>query len=267
MAHQHRTKAADGTELAWSAVGQESSGGPDIILVHGITESAETWRPVTDLLAGSSRVITLDLRGHGESGTAESYDFGSMAGDVVTVAGAAGSERPHLVGHSLGGLVASAVGAAAPVASVVNVDQSLQLGGFKEMLVAAEAELRDPEAFPHVIEALFSGMRGPLLSDAAFERIEASSRPAQDVVLGVWDLIFTLPAEEIQAAIDDALEGYASSTVPYLSLFGIDPGPDYAEWLGGFVPNSTVEVWDNHGHFPHIVDPERFVERLRQFWE
>jgi pimeloyl-ACP methyl ester carboxylesterase len=45
-------------------------------------------------------------------------------------------------------------------------------------------------------------------------------------------------------------------------LHGIDPGPDYAGWLRARVPDAMVEVWPDHGHYPHLVDPERFVARL-----
>jgi pimeloyl-ACP methyl ester carboxylesterase len=33
------------------------------------------------------------------------------------------------------------------------------------------------------------------------------------------------------------------------------------------VPNGQVEVWDGHGHFPHLVDPERVARRIADFVE
>lgn len=259
MAHSERTTAADGTEIAWSAVGQ----GDDVLLVHGITESAGTWDPIVDRLRTSNRVISLDLRGHGESGTADRYDLDAMAGDVAAVMGAAGSAAPHLVGHSLGGAVVSAAGAVLPVASVVNVDQSLQLGSFKAALEPAEAMLRDEATFPAVIGQLFTDMRGAL-GDEEFERVNALRRGNQAVVLGVWELIFTNSEDEIAAVVDAALAGYGD--VRYLSLFGIDPGPEYSGWLKGHIANSEVEVWDGAGHYPHLHEPDRFVDRVRTFW-
>jgi len=208
----------------------------------------------------------MDLRGHGESGTAERYDLEAMAGDVIAVASAAEAPSPNLVGHSLGGAVVSAVGAVAPVNSVVNVDQSLQLGAFKDQLVAAEEALRDPASFAVVIDALFDQLRGPVLSDAEFARLSSNRNADQNVVLGVWEMILTSPAEEITATVEAALSGYAADNTPYLSLFGADPGPEYAAWLAGFISSSQVEVWDDFGHYPHLVDPDRFVDLLRQFW-
>ena len=264
MPHSQRTTAVDGTDIAWSAVGDgRSDGRGDVVLVHGITESAATWLPITARLAADHRVITLDLRGHGESGTSDRYDLEAMASDVAAVMTAADSSMPHLVGHSLGGAVVSAAGAALPVASVVNVDQSLKLDGFKAALMPAEPMLRDPEAFGAVITQLFTDMRGALPDDE-FDRVSALRRPAQDVVLGVWELILTASEEEIAAVVDGALADYGDTR--YLSLFGIDPGPGYGEWLAGHIVNSAVEVWDGSGHYPHLVDPDRFVARLEAFW-
>ena len=260
MAHEERTSAADGTEIAWTATG---TGGGDVLLVHGITESASTWDPVARRLSESHRVITLDLRGHGESGTADRYDLEAMAGDVAAVMMASGASAPHLVGHSLGGAVVSAAGAVLPVGSVVNVDQSLQLGSFKAQLAPAEAMLRDAATFPAVISQLFSELRGSL-GDEEFDRVSDLRRADQSVVLGVWEMMFAMSEDEIATVVDGALADYGD--VRYLALFGIDPGPGYGEWLASHIANSEVEVWDGAGHYPHLVDPDRFVDRVRSFW-
>lgn len=258
--------AADGTRIAYETTGSGRDGATPVVLVHGITERAETWAPLIDPLAATRPVVTLDLRGHGESGTAPRYDLEAMAGDVIAVANALGLGRPHLVGHSLGGAVVSAAGAAMAVSSIVNVDQSLQLDAFKEQLTTFESQLRDPESFPLVVEGLFAMMAGDRLSADEMARLSALRRADQDVVLGVWELILTAPASEIAATVDAALAGYSDSAVPYLSLFGIDPGEGYAEWIAGRIPGAATELWADHGHYPHLVDPDRFVARLEEFW-
>mgnify|MGYP001815840156 CR=1 FL=1 len=240
--------------------------GPAVCLVHGITESGTSWAPIVERL-GDHRVVTIDLRGHGRSGTAERYDLEASAGDVVAVLAARdllGSS--HLVGHSLGGAVVSTVGSVAPVASIVNDDQSLRLAGFASQLAEVEQPLRDPTSFAAVIDAMFDQMAGPLLGADERERIGGLRRADQDVVLGVWDLLFTMSTDEIERVVAEALGGYADRAVPYLSLFGIDPGPDYAGWLGNVSDGARVEVWPEHGHYPHLDDPDRFVDRLRSSW-
>jgi pimeloyl-ACP methyl ester carboxylesterase len=262
MRHDQTTTAADGTRIAWSRAGS----GEPVVLVHGITESAASFEPVTALLAATHEVITLDLRGHGESASAGTYDLAAMAGDVAAVCTAAGASRPHLVGHSLGGAVVTAAGSMLDVASVVDIDQSLQLDSFKAQLAPAEAMLRDPEQYQLVVDAMFEMMMGELLPSHEQARIAALRRADHDVVLGVWELLLTRPVEEIAATVDAALAGYDGRDVPYLAVFGLDPGDGYAGWLAQRIPGSVVEYWADHGHYPHLVDPERFVTRLRAFW-
>ena len=148
--------SADGTCIAWTAEGS----GPAVLLVHGITENRRAWDPVARRLAAERTVVRLDLRGHGASEPAADYGLAAMAADVVAVIEAAGLEPPDLVGHSLGGLVATAVGAARPVRSVVNVDQPLALAGFKAMLEPLRRPLEDPETFGPVLGQIFAQMEG-----------------------------------------------------------------------------------------------------------
>jgi pimeloyl-ACP methyl ester carboxylesterase len=263
MTHQNIATAPDGTAISWSRIGA----GDPVVLVHGITESAASFEPVAQRLAASHEVITLDLRGHGESGKADTYDLAAMASDVLAVVAVAGVESPHLVGHSLGGAVVTATGASGTVASVIDIDQSMQLGAFKDQLIGAEAMLRDSEQYTLVLDAMFEMMGGELLPSEERQRLDELRRADQDVVLGVWDMLLTQPVEEIAATVDAALAPYGTSSVPYLALFGLDPGDDYAEWLAQRIPTSVVEFWPEYGHYPHLVDPDRFVERANSFWQ
>lgn len=260
---QHRSTAPDGTSLAWTQGGS----GRSVVLVHGITEQGVFWDPIVDRLEDRFHVIVMDLRGHGSSGSSSDYGLASMAGDVAVVMAEAADRPAHLVGHSLGGAVVSVVGAAVAVASVTNVDQSLRMGAFKEQLTAAQPMLIDSATFPLVMEALFDQVTGQMLSEGERERISKLRRGEQEVVLGIWELILGSSLDEIEAAVDEALAGYSSSSVPYLSLFGSDPGEGYEDWLRARVPGAIVEQWPDHGHYPHLVDPDRFVDRLVAFWD
>lgn len=251
--------ATDGTTITYEVSGE----GDDLVLVHGITESRRSWGSVVDrFVAAGYRVIAVDLRGHGESGRAATYDLASMAGDVGAVCAAEASASPLLVGHSLGGAVVSAYAAGGPCRGVVNVDQPLALSGFKETLGALEPLLRgSPEQFQQAITAIFDQMAGALTGDER-ARIDGLRHGDQDVVLGVWDLVLTSSGADLDAVVEQ-LAG--AITVPYLAIHGIDPGPDYAGWLTGLVPTATVETWDDLGHYPHLVEPERFVDRVVAF--
>lgn len=237
--------------------------GRPVVLVHGITESRRTWDPlVAPLIAAGYRVVAIDLRGHGDSSRTAPYDLATMAGDLGAVLVHEGLDDALLVGHSLGGAVVSAYAAGGPCRGVVNVDQPLLLAGFKEVLGQLEPMLTGSvDEFRGAIAAIFEQMAGPL-TGAERWRVDHLRQPEQDVVLGVWDLVFTASADELDALVD----GVAGAvSVPYLSLHGIDPGPEYGAWLTSRIASATFEVWPDHGHYPHLIDPTRFVARIRSF--
>lgn len=238
--------------------------GPPLVLLHGITESRHSFDPLVDELASSHRVLAVDLRGHGESGDGDAYDLGSMAADVAALVDQLGlgrDEAPLLVGHSLGGTVATAYAAGAPTRGVVDVDQSLDLSGLQEQVLQLAPMLRDPDTFPAAVAAVFDALRGPL-PEGETARIEAIRRPRQEVVLAAWSPLTDLSADDLDVLVRQVAAGVQ---VPFLSLHGIDPGPGYADWLTERIPSATVEVWPDHGHYPHLVDPQRFLDRVRDF--
>ncbi len=251
--------AVDGTLLTYDIAGS----GPPLILVHGITESGRTWDPLLGALTRNHRVVTVDLRGHGRSGSAPPYDLATFAADVNSIALSAGmGPETVLVGHSLGGLVVTAYAAAFACRAVVNVDQPLDLVGFQTAVNELAPMLQGDEAtFRQTILAVFDSMRGPL-SDADSARIASIRRPIQAIVLGIWAPLIGPSTAELDALVRSFGSAVA---VPYLALHGIDPGPDYRAWLTELIPTAIVEIWPDHGHYPHLVDSPRFLQRLAEF--
>ncbi len=250
---------ADGTRIAYS----EGGAGRDLVLVHGITESHRTWDPVRAELEARWRVVAVDARGHGESERHPPYDPVTMAADVGAVVAALDLDEPLVVGHSMGGVIVSAYGGLGlPARGIVNVDQLLALGSFKAALEPLIPLLRgDAAQFRDAMTMVFSVLDGPL-PEGERERIDALSSPEPEVVLGVWDAVFENSVEELNALAADLLAGIR---VPYLAIHGSDPGVEYVHWLLGLVTNARVEVWPEQGHYPHLLDPERFAQRLDQF--
>ena len=91
------------TALHW-----ESSGaGEPVLMITGLGLSGGAWWRTVPVLSRSLRVITFDSRGVGRSrARLHSYTTEAMADDAVSVLDAAGVERAHLYGFSLGGMVA-----------------------------------------------------------------------------------------------------------------------------------------------------------------
>lgn len=232
------------------------------MLVHGITESRRSWDPLVERLAASHDVLAVDLRGHGESDAEGPYDVITMASDVHEVVEALGMERPLLVGHSLGGTVVSAYAAMYPCCGVVNIDQPMRLGDFQAALRSVESMLRgDDAAFQQVITMVFDSMRGELDGEL-WERLVGLRRADQEVVLAIWAAVLESEAEQLEAMVN-ALA--SAITVPYLSVHGTDPGAGYDDWLRNLVQDVRIERWDGLGHYPHLVEIDRFVDLLSEF--
>ena len=90
----------------------------DVILVHGFTGSKEDFNLISPLLADKGyRVLTFDNRGQHESAHSargDAYEAGSLAQDIIELVNHYGFEKPHLLGHSFGGLISQRAVADSP---------------------------------------------------------------------------------------------------------------------------------------------------------
>ncbi|HET9729553.1 MAG TPA: alpha/beta hydrolase [Acidimicrobiia bacterium] len=248
----------DGAALAYDRAGA----GSPLVLIHGITDSRRSWDPLIPMLAADHDVIAVDLRGHGQSSRTPPYDAFTLADDIVTVLDHAQAEHPMMIGHSLGGIVSTVYAARHEVRAIVNIDQPLELSPFHAGLSAFEPMLRgDAATFRSVMEAMTDAMFGPLPA-AERSRLQAQWSPEQEVVLGVWDAVLTTSPEVLA---EMSRELVSSVTAPYLTVLNDDVDGGYEVWLKEVMPTATIEVWPGSGHFPHLVDPQRFVQRVREF--
>ncbi|WP_440763822.1 alpha/beta fold hydrolase [Natronorubrum sp. DTA7] len=105
--------SVDGVRIAYDdriPEGESAIESPPIVLVHGFASSrTDNWRDrdwYETLLEADRRVVALDCRGHGESGTPHdpaAYETATMAKDVVAVLDHLGIETADLLGYSMGG--------------------------------------------------------------------------------------------------------------------------------------------------------------------
>lgn len=91
-------------DLHYTAMG---AGPQAIVLTHGLASSEGVWAAQVAALAPRYRVLTWDLRGHGQSAANPApCSIADLAGDLRRVLDAAGVERAVVLGHSAGGVVA-----------------------------------------------------------------------------------------------------------------------------------------------------------------
>ena len=99
-----RVRSADGVEIAWSARG---GGETALVFIHGGLADREFWAPQLAALAGTFRVVALDLAGHGSSGRdRKAWTMEAFGRDASAVVEALELRRVVLIGNSLGGPVA-----------------------------------------------------------------------------------------------------------------------------------------------------------------
>lgn len=109
---------------------EEQGSGDPIVLIHGLGSSARDWFAQVPHLAERYRVLTLDLRGHGRSDKpSEPYSIAQFARDVAVVLRKKDAVPAHVVGLSMGGMVAIQLAADAPalVRSLVVVNSAVDV--------------------------------------------------------------------------------------------------------------------------------------------
>jgi pimeloyl-ACP methyl ester carboxylesterase len=132
----------------------EVGSGPLLFAIHGIGSSGQSWLPVMRPLAERFHLVMPDLRGHGKSGKPGSgYLLDNYAADLDEMF-AAFDERPRILGHSLGGLVAIAWAKQHPdqalgilledMPMVLNNEQISRLDGWAQL---ASLSIDEIEAF------------------------------------------------------------------------------------------------------------------------
>lgn len=99
-----RAVPPEGVDLAYEVTGRHNA--PPMVLLHALGKRGTDWSPVTARFAEHFRVVTADLRGHGDSAWPGVYSFTLMRDDVIGVLDRLALDTVTLVGHSMGGVVA-----------------------------------------------------------------------------------------------------------------------------------------------------------------
>jgi pimeloyl-ACP methyl ester carboxylesterase len=98
----------------WQNSGQSDA--PPILLLHGLTQHSHTYDGVAERLVSRYRCLALDVRGRGESDWAspETYVVARYVDDVLKLLAVLGLPAVHVLGTSMGGLIALSLAATAP---------------------------------------------------------------------------------------------------------------------------------------------------------
>jgi len=257
-----------------------TGGGPEgepIVLLHCYTCSLRWWDQMVPLLNDGHRVITFDLLGHGGSEKPTSgYEIENQAAAVAAALNGLGVTSATVVGHSLGGLVATSLREQASdlVDKVVVVDSPASSGQADLPLTAKIA------TWPVLGEALWRVKLGSMIKRSA-ERDFAPGTDVSEVfpdqpdrVVDDVDAMTYRSFSESASAADDFLDHgglpsrlRAVGGAVMVIMGSEDQILDPDEVLGQFevVPGVRAVTIEGAGHSPNVERPEETAEQIISF--
>ncbi len=243
-------------KLAWERHGE----GAPLLLIHGLGYARWGWEPVVEPLARSFDVILFDNRGIGESDAPPGpYTTAELAADALQVLDEAGVERAHVLGTSLGGMVAQELALAAPervdrlvlVSTTPGGAESFPMPEQTVKLMTSGATLRQ-----FVENALAPGADQELVERILRHR-ERTAQP-----LAAWG------AQAAAGAAFDALDRIEAIAAPTLVLHGTEDAvvdSRNTDLLAVRIPDVRVELIPGGGHIFFWEQPDGFVSVVTEF--
>ncbi|HSE30911.1 MAG TPA: alpha/beta fold hydrolase [Pyrinomonadaceae bacterium] len=250
-------------EIAYDDTGS----GPAVVLIHGYPFNRSMWADQVSTLTDRYRVVTLDLRGHGESESSSGAStMKLLAQDIAALMDELRIERAVIGGLSMGGYVALAFYQLFPerVEKLLLADTRAQ----------ADTEEGKATRAEQVQQILAEGMAG--IVNAMLPKLlcpeTVSKRP--DIVKRVRDMMIHTSPEGAAAALrgmaerEDQTERLSQIKVPTLIVVGkedpITPVAD-SERMHERISGSELVVIENASHVSNIEQPETFNGALQAF--
>jgi len=261
----------DGVELYVEEHGPRDA--HPLFLIHGFSQSRLAWTPQFDsALADDYRLVAMDLRGHGASGTptdpAAYRDSTLWADDVRAVVEGLDLDAPTLVGWSYGGLVVSdyltthgddAVSRVALVGAITEKGTADATRFAGEEFVAHDPGFRSTDA-EESVETMASFV--DLCAEGELDDADFYRTLGYNVAVPPF----------VRAAMQDRTVEHEATlselATPVCLIHGAaDPvvRPAAARKHAALFPNATLSVYEGVGHSPFLEAPDRFEADLRAF--
>ena len=246
----------DGVRLAYSEAGR---GDPPILLVHGMQCDHTHMAPLFEHLAQKHRVISIDLRGHGESDKpVGDYSNRTFNDDIAFVCSTLGIIRPVAIGHSFGGstLLALAVRDPDLLGGIVLLDSGVR------GLAAKAAEL----GTAHGTEAASDNAEQS--RNFLASRLFGPNDPS-DLKARILDQMESVPQHVVEP-MREAVLGFDAATaalacaIPSLFILANNPFTD-AETVAGLGANWRIGKVVGAGHFVQLVVPDQVNAMIDRF--
>jgi 3-oxoadipate enol-lactonase len=234
-----------GARIHWESEGA----GTPVLLIMGHLYSSRMWYPLLPALTEKHQAITFDNRGTGESDTTRSTTVQQMAADALAVLDAAGIERAHVYGVSMGGGIAGEFAIRYPERV-----KSLVLGC---TMMKTEVGARAPLAARLIYHLPLGLVRAVLkrrLTPAAYGSaapLEAATKDMEVLASDRFTMTGVRAQSEAIAAYTTTREAFEHIAAPTLVLHGDeDPAVDVKRGreLAEVIPNSRLVIFKGAAH-------------------
>ena len=235
-------------------------GSEALVFVHGWTCNLDFWRMQTPEFAARSRVLAVDLPGHGRSDKPQqaAYTMDLFARAVEAVMRDAGVKRAVLVGHSMGTPVVRQFYRRYPekTLALVLVDGGLRPFAPRERMEPFVAALRGPN-YAENAARMVDGMLQPVKSEALRAEIRAAMLATpQHVAVGAMD-----------GMMEESVWKEDQIRVPVLAVLARSPfwPADNEQIFRSIAPDLDYRMWDGVSHFLMMDKPDEFNRALAEF--
>jgi 3-oxoadipate enol-lactonase len=255
----------DGVRIVYEVIGN----GEPLLFVHGLAYDRRGWGPLPGLLADELQVVLFDNRGVGESDVPDGpYAVAQMAADAVSVLDAAGIDRAHVFGVSLGGFIAQEIALTYPDRVRKLVLASTMPGGARSHPMP-QAGLEAFGRYPTMERE--AGLRLMVETSLGAHGVEERPELVEEIFAYRLEHAPTLAGWQAQAyagATFDAYERVPGIAAPTLVLHGgadsvVDPRN--ADVLVGLIPAARVEIVPERGHLVVWEEAELLAPIVREF--
>ncbi|MBL8499164.1 MAG: alpha/beta hydrolase [Nitrosomonas sp.] len=259
---------------------RSSGAGEPVLLIHGFGASSYSWRHVIEPLAQKNRVITIDLKGFGDSPKPrdDAYSVYEQARLVRNFILENDLKNLHIIGHSYGGGVALAV----------SIYLSASNPGLQKSLVLIDS-IAYPQELPGFVKILATPVLGPLITYAVPNTFQVKNLlqivyfnddliPQEAVDHYAADLgkpdakyaLLTSVRQMLPTDLQQFSDNYASLTIPTLIIWSREDEIvplAVGKRLHENLPNSKLVIMSDVGHAVQEEKPSLLLPHLRSFLE
>lgn len=234
---------------------QIAGSGKDLILLHGWGQDVSTWWGLVDLLKDDFKLWLIDLPGFGRSDNpANPWTVGDYAEVVAEFIKNNKIKKPILLGHSLGGNISIKLASKYPnlISNLILEDSSgiRPKGGIKKTSIFILAKI-----FHYLVPNIFNlkdKLRTKLYLALEADYINAGNLKGTLVNILNEDLVNKLP-------------GITSETLIIWGENDRSVKLKYGKMMYQLIKNSSLEVIEGVGHFPHLENQKLFTYYVKDF--